>query len=165
MGTKGRSIVGMDIDALLKVLNKAFADEWLAYYQYWLGAKIIKGPMKGEVEAELLEHAGEELGHAEMIAKRIITLGGVPLTNPEYWMKETTCGYEEPTSEFVLDLLHQNIEAEQCAIAVYKKLAEMTQGKDPLTYFMALQIMSDEVDHEEELQALLEDLEFMMMKK
>jgi hypothetical protein len=35
----------------------AFADEWLAYYQYWLGAKVVKGPMKEAVIAELLQHA------------------------------------------------------------------------------------------------------------
>ncbi len=59
----------------------------------------------------------------------------------------------------------QNIEAEQCAIEVYQKLAELTCDKDPITYFMALQILKDEVDHEEELQALEEDFDFMMMKK
>jgi len=46
MGTKGIEIVGMDVQQLLSLLNKAFADEWLAYYQYWLGAKVVKGPMK-----------------------------------------------------------------------------------------------------------------------
>ena len=63
MGTKGRSIVGMDVDELLGMLNKALADEWLAYYQYWLGAKIVKGPMKDAVAAELILHATEELSH------------------------------------------------------------------------------------------------------
>jgi bacterioferritin len=43
MGTKGIEIVGMDVQQLLNVLNIAFADEWLAYYQYWLGAKVVKG--------------------------------------------------------------------------------------------------------------------------
>ena len=43
MGTKGREIVGMDVEQLLKLLNMAFADEWLAYYQYWLGAKVVRG--------------------------------------------------------------------------------------------------------------------------
>ena len=57
MGTKGRSIVGMDVDELLTLLNRAFADEWLAYYQYWLGAKVVKGPMKDAVAAELLLHS------------------------------------------------------------------------------------------------------------
>ena len=42
MGSKGRAIVGLDVDELLVVLNKAYADEWLAYYQYWIGAKVIK---------------------------------------------------------------------------------------------------------------------------
>jgi len=33
-----------------------FAEEWLAYHQYWLGAKVAKGPMKDAVAAELLQH-------------------------------------------------------------------------------------------------------------
>ena len=39
MGTKGRDIVGINVDRVLELLNKAFADEWLAYYQYWLGPR------------------------------------------------------------------------------------------------------------------------------
>jgi bacterioferritin len=46
------------------------------YYQYWLGAKVVKGPMKQSVIAELLQHAGDELRHADMVATRIIQLGG-----------------------------------------------------------------------------------------
>lgn len=34
MGTKGREIVDMDVKELIGVLNKAFSDEWLAYFQY-----------------------------------------------------------------------------------------------------------------------------------
>ena len=59
MGTRGRAIVGMDVEELLRVLNRAYASEWLAYYQYWLGAKLIKGPMKDAVAAELNLHATE----------------------------------------------------------------------------------------------------------
>ena len=33
MGTRGREIVGMNVDELLKLLNRALADEWFAYYQ------------------------------------------------------------------------------------------------------------------------------------
>jgi bacterioferritin len=161
MGTKGREIVGLDIVELLETLNKAFADEWLAYYQYWVGAKIIKGPMAGAVAAELVEHAEEELSHAEMLAERIIQLGGTPLTHPQEWFDATTCGYEEPTSEFVTDLLAQNIKGEQCAIEVYHKLMALTEGKDPVTYHMALDILEDEIEHEEDLQALEEDLSLM----
>ena len=164
MGTKGIEIVGMDVQQLLSVLNKAFADEWLAYYQYWLGAKVVKGPMKEAVIAELLQHATDELRHADMVAARIIQLGGTPVTEPKKWYEVTSCGYEAPEDPFVAKILEQNIQGERCAIGFYKRLLDATQGKDPVTYNMVLQILQDEVAHEEDLQALSEDLAFMLKK-
>ena len=69
MGTRGREIVGVNTEKVLSLLTKAFADEWLAYYQYWLGAKVAKGPMKEAVIAELLQHAADELRHANPCAE------------------------------------------------------------------------------------------------
>jgi bacterioferritin len=69
MGQKGREIVKMDVDELINILNKALSDEWLAYYQYWIGAKVVKGPMKDAVIAELQLHATEELTHAELLVR------------------------------------------------------------------------------------------------
>jgi Protein distantly related to bacterial ferritins len=158
MGTKGREIVDMDVSKLLDLLNKAFADEWLAYYQYWIGAKVVRGSMRGAVEAELEEHAGEELEHAEDLAERIIQLGGTPLLKPEDWYKFTNCGYDSPEDPDVKKILEQNIKGEQCAIEVYKKLLGMIRDKDPITYHIIVEILEDEVEHEEDLQALLEDL-------
>lgn len=165
MGKKGIEIVDLDVNELLKLLNKAFADEWLAHYQYWVGAKVAKGPMKEAVIAELLQHSADELRHAEMLTMRIIQLGGTPLNNPQEWFKMTNCGYDTPDNPHVRVLLEQNIRGEQCAIAVYKRLMEMTQTKDPVTYNMVLQILQDEVEHEEDLQALHEDFEIMMNQK
>ena len=162
MGTKGREIVDMDIKQLVKLLNKAFSDEWLAYYQYWIGAKVVKGPMKEAVIAELTQHAADELRHADMVAMRIIQLGGTPVTKPEEWYKHTNCGYEAPDDPFVRKVLEQNIAGEQCAITVYKKLVNLTMGKDPVTYNIVLQILQDEVEHEEDLQAEMEDLETLL---
>ena len=165
MGTKGRAIVGLDVDNLIKVLNKALADEWLAYYQYWVGAKVAKGPMRGAVTAELIQHATEELGHAELLANRILQLGGTPLLKPEDWYKMTNCGYEAPEDPYVEVLLEQNIKGEQCAIGVYQQLVELTNKADPVTYEMALSILTDEIEHEEDLQALLEDIELMRERR
>ena len=162
MGTKGREIVGMDVDELVGLLNRAFADEWLAYYQYWLGAKVIKGPMKEAVIAELLQHAADELRHADMLAARIIQLGGTPITKPEDWYKVTNCGYDAPEDPFVKTILAQNIKGEQCAIMTYQKLVQLTATKDPVTYNIVLQILQDEVEHEEDLQSEMEDLEVIL---
>jgi bacterioferritin len=162
MGTRGREIVDMDVKQLVKRLNKAFSDEWLAYYQYWIGAKVVKGPMKEAVIAELIQHAADELRHSDMLAQRIIQLGGIPVTKPEDWYKHTNCGYEAPDDPFVRKVLEQNIAGEQCAISTYKKLVNQTMGKDPVTYNIILQILQDEVAHEEDLQAELEDLESLL---
>jgi len=162
MGRMGRQIVGLDVEELLKLLNKAFADEWLAYYQYWVGAKVAKGPMKDAIIAEMMLHATEELGHADLVSNRIIQLGGTPLTTPKEWFKSTNCGYDAPDDPFVRTLLEQNIQAEQCAIGVYDRMMKLTEGKDPVTYNMALTILEQEVEHEEDLQALLEDLDLMI---
>ena len=83
MGTRGRELLGDKADHILELLNKALADEWLAYYQYWIGAKVVVGPMKGEVEGELIEHANDELRHADMLVERILQLGGTPIIDPK----------------------------------------------------------------------------------
>ena len=162
MGTRGREIIGMDVAELLGLLRKAYCDEWLAYYQYWLGAKLVKGLMKDAVGAELLVHAGEELLHADMVAMRIIQLGGSPVTDPREWFNLTNCGYEAPDDPFVKVILEQNIKGEQCAISVYKRLMDLTREKDPVTYNMVLTILQQEVEHEEDLQALLEDYDLLV---
>ena len=84
MGSKGREILGMDVNRVLDLLNKAYADEWLAHYQYWIGAKISKGPMKDNVNAELLQHAADELRHADMVDHPV----GGRLTHRSYGLKK-----------------------------------------------------------------------------
>jgi len=165
MAEIGRSIVKMDVDELLTLLNKALADEWLAYYQYWVGAKVVKGPMKDAVISELQLHATEELGHAELLAGRIVQLGGTPVLSPDEWSKITNCGYDAPTDPFVEVILDQNIKGEQCAIRTYSSLLDITREADPVTYNLVLTIITDEVEHEEDLTALKEDLELMLLKR
>ncbi|MGD2104906.1 MAG: ferritin-like domain-containing protein [Anaerolineae bacterium] len=165
MGTLGRSLVGKDADQLIELLNQALADEWLAYYQYWMGAKVAAGPMRGAVEAELEEHATEELNHGLMLVERILQLGGTPLLSPSDWFERTNCGYEAPEDPYVGVLLEQNVAGEQCAIEVYRDMMDFTRDIDPVTYEMALQIMTDELEHEEDLQALQEDLELMKERR
>lgn len=164
MGSKGREIVGMDVEKLIAVLNRAYASEWLAYYQYWLGAKLVKGPMKDAVAAEMTLHATEELNHAVLVADRILQLGGTPVTHPKDWTPLSPCAYDAPEDPYVETLLDQNIAGEQCAIGVYKDLVDLTKDKDPVTYNIALTILQQEVEHEEDLQGLKEDLDLLMKR-
>jgi bacterioferritin len=162
MGTRGREIVGMDVDQVIDMLNRAYASEWLAYYQYWLGARVLKGPMKDAVAAELNLHATEELNHAVLLAGRIVQLGGTPVLDPKDWFDLSPCAYDAPADPNVATILKQNISGEQCAISAYKQLMDTTKDKDMVTYNLALTILQQEVEHEEDLQSLEEDLNLML---
>ena len=159
MGRRGNSIIkGLEINDIITQLNKAYADEWLAYYQYFIEGKVVKGIMKDAAIAELEQHAADELRHANMVADRILQLGGTPLLNPKDWFTHTNCGYEEPTNFDVVNILDDAIKGEQCAISIYSEIAEMTRDKDIVTYDIVSQILADEVEHEEDLQALYDDI-------
>lgn len=158
MGHKAVQIVNLDVEQLIKMLNEALAEEWLAYYQYWIGAKLIQGPMRGEVEGELLIHATEELGHAELVANRIIQLGGTPLIHPDLWKQYARCPYDAPEDPYIEVVLEQNLRGERCAIQRYSEIAKFTEGKDFATYQMAIGILNDEIEHENDIEAFLADI-------
>lgn len=159
MAQVGNSIIKeVNIIDIINLLNRAYADEWLAYYQYFIEAKVIKGLMKDSIIAELNEHAADELRHADMIANRILQLGGTPLLNPKEWFKFSNCNYEEPKDFDVVAILEDAIKGEQCAIKTYSQILEITREKDIVTYDIVSQILADEVEHEEDLQSVYEDI-------
>lgn len=159
MGKRAVEILDLDVNELIDTLNAALAEEWLAYYQYWVGARLMEGPMRNEVESELLIHANEELAHAELLIGRIIQLGGTPLTHPAMWLEKARCKYEEPTDPYVEEILKQNLAGERCAITRYQELAQMTAGKDHSTHQIVIQILNDELEHEEDIEAFITDIE------
>ena len=157
MGMIGRQIVrdaGLDVKELINLLNKAYSDEWLAYYQYWVGAQVACGTMSTELIPELEEHANEELEHAKKLAKRIIELGGTPVLSPEEWYQKSTCGYLTPKDGDAAVLLKQNVQSERCAIEVYNKLLFLVKDKDLITTHLIRQILEDEIEHEQDLEDL-----------
>jgi len=161
MGREAIKVVSVDIDKLLGMLNAALSEEWLAYYQYWIGARLMEGPMRSEVEPELLLHADQELGHAVLVVNRIIQLGGTPVINPTEWTKLSRCSYDEPADPYIEVILEQNLKGERCAINRYKEIADFTSGKDHATHQMAVQIMNEELEHENDIEDWLTDLQRM----
>jgi len=121
--------------------------------------RVMRGGMKPK---DILKHAKEEMEHADMLANRIIELGGEPILNPVNLGKISNCGYEEPSKPMTKEILKQNIKGEQCAIGVYNTILDKLKGmNDAITYNMIRKILQDEVKHEQDLQDLQEDLNLM----
>lgn len=161
MGEKAVSIAKLDVKKLILMLNEALAEEWLAYYQYWVGSMVMVGPMRSEIQPELMLHATQEFGHAGLVAARIIQLGGTPILNPIEWQKMARCAYEAPTDPYVELVLEQNLRGERCAIQRYQEIAEFTESKDYATYQMATTILSMEIEHENDIEDWIADIERM----
>ena len=107
----------IDIVELLAQLNAALSEEWLAFYQYWVGSFVVEGAMRGDVQREFQEHAAEEYNHAKLLADRIIELEGVPVLDPKQWFDLARCKYDAPVDFGSEVLLKQNVESERCAIS------------------------------------------------
>jgi len=161
MGRQAIDVASVDVKKLLKMLNAALSEEWLAYYQYWIGARIMEGPMRSEVEPELLLHANQELNHAVLVVNRIIQLGGTPVINPAEWTKLAHCSYDEPSDPYIEVILEQNLKGERCAISRYQGIADFTNGKDHSTYQMAVQILNEELEHENDIEDWITDIRRM----
>ena len=160
MGEVAQKIANLDKKELIKVLNCAYAEEWLAYYQYWIGAKVAEGLERPQVEAEFKEHAEQELKHAAWLADRIIQLGDVPIANPADWQKYAKCKYEAPTIPDTKVLVAQNLIAERCAIVRYQQICEMSQDTDYETFRIARKILKEEIEHEQEMEDFEADFKY-----
>jgi len=147
-----------DKQLLINKLVTAFADEWMAGYQYWMAARLVQGALRTDVIAELTQHYNDELRHADMIAKRLIELEGDFRMFPQDWHHIGGCHFDSITKSDVVTVLRENIKGEQCAIDFYQNLLVMVEGKDKESYDMVLSILHDEIEHKEDLEKLLKAL-------
>lgn len=160
MGEISQKISKTNKEELIKILTIAFAEEWLAYYQYWIGAKVAKGVARGEVSKELQEHGAEELKHAEWLAERIIQLGGTPILDPSEWKEKAQCKYEAPTDGNTEILVSQNLIGERCAISRYQQICDMSKDTDYETFRVSSKILQEEIEHEQEMEDFITDFKY-----
>jgi len=158
MGKQARAIVDLSLKDLVKDLNKAYCDEWLAYYLYWYMAQTVSGKGYEDMSEFLMKIAKEELEHAQEVADLIVKLGSFPTSHPMELEKNANAPYLIPpknTADYNR-IIRIVTEAEAGAIEVYNKIAKKTLGKDNVTYQLVTHILSEEVNHEEIFENLLE---------
>jgi bacterioferritin len=158
MGKQARAIVDLSLKDLVRELNKAYCDEWLAFYLYWYMAQTVSGRAYEDISEFLMKIAKEELEHAQELADLIVKLGDVPTANPMELEKNANCSYIMPPKNTadINRIIRIVTEAEGCAIDVYNKIAKKALGKDNVTYQLMTHILAEEVDHEEMFENLLE---------
>lgn len=158
MGKKSREILEINTKDLIKDLDKAYCDEWLAFYAYWYMAQTVAGKGYEDMAEFLNKIAKDELEHAAEVAERIVELGGIPTNNPGSLEKNANAPYPgvmKNLSDYD-EIIKIVTAAEAGAIEVYNEIAKKTFGKDHDTYQLVVHILGEEVTHEEMFENLKE---------
>ena len=157
MGQKGKEILEIDANEVIKDLNSAYADEWLSHYQYFLYAQVIEGIDAEILKEKLEEQSNDEMNHAKELINRILELGGKPTTDIR---KVSTCGFSEPPENYsdLARVIESVLEGERCAIKKYDTLAKKYHMKDLVTHEIFEDLLKDEVSDEEDWENFLPSL-------
>lgn len=134
---------------LLTSLNLAIARELQVAIQYMWQHVLWEGVPGFAVKDELKKIAITEMKHAEMIAERLVYLGGEPTTKPEPIFVGKT----------LRDMLKQDVKDEEGAIKLYKDIIKTAcEEDDHVTCDLFKKILADEEEHHDTFTGLLRGL-------
>jgi bacterioferritin len=150
------SSYGADRDRVVEVLNEALATEIVCVLRYKRHYYMAEGLNAGPVAAEFLQHANEEMGHADQIALRITQLQGEPNFNPVGITDRSHAEYVEGTT--LVDMIREDLVAERIAIESYSEIVRWLGDKDTTTRRLMEDILAVEEEHADDLLSLLADL-------
>ena len=145
-----------DRDTVVKLLNEALATEIVCVLRYKRHYFMASGINAEGVAAEFLQHANEEQGHADLIAQRIVQLGGAPNFSPEGLLARSHAEYVE--GETLLDMIKEDLVAERIAIDSYREMINYLGNDDPTTRRMLESILAMEEEHADDLVSLMQEL-------
>ena len=148
---------GADRQRVIEVLNEALATEIVCVLRYKRHYYMAEGLNAGPVAAEFLQHANDELMHADQIALRITQLQGEPNFSPVGITDRSHAEYVE--GEDLLDMIKEDLVAERIAIDSYSEIIRWLADKDPTTRRLMEEILALEEEHANDLLSLLADLE------
>jgi bacterioferritin len=145
-----------DRQTVLRVLNEALATELVCVLRYKRHHYMAKGIHSQAVADEFMEHAGEEQGHADRIAERIVQLDGEPNFSPEGMLMRSHSEYVE--GESLVDMIREDLVAERIAIQSYSEIIRYLGEKDPTSRRLMEDILANEEEHAEDMNTLLEQV-------
>ncbi|MDD0974330.1 ferritin-like domain-containing protein [Pseudomonas fontis] len=145
-----------DREQILRLLNETLATEWvcaLRYKRHYYMASGIKASVAAD---EFLEHATQELEHADKLAERIVQLGGEPDLNPDNLSKNSHAQYV--AGKNLKEMVLEDLVAERIAIDSYREIIQYIGESDPTTRRIFEDILAQEEEHADDMADLLKGL-------
>jgi len=140
-------------EVVLELLNASLATELVCVLRYRRHHFMAKGIHSQSVAQEFLDHANEELGHADQLAERIVQLGGEPDFAPAGLVGRSHAEYVEGNT--LASMIREDLVAERIAIDSYRDIIRYLGDQDPTTRRMMEGILAMEEEHADDLADLL----------
>lgn len=144
--------------AIVNELSVAYWMEVETVMNYIANSNNLDGVRAERIKASLLADVPEELNHAQTLAKRIKTIGGVVPGSLDFSAGQSGLQPPEKLTD-VVSVIKGVIAAEDAAIAQYKKLIQLCDGEDFVTQDMCIQALGDEEEHRREFIGFLKEYE------
>ena len=145
-------------DQIIELLKKAYWMEIETVMSYMANSINPDGVRAQEIKESLEKDIQEELGHAQLFAERIKTLYGVVPGSEEFQAEQSFLQPPEEQTD-VVHVIRGVIKAETGAIEHYTKVIEETEGVDPVTQDMVIDILNDEQGHRRLFEGFLREYE------
>jgi bacterioferritin len=142
-----------DRNVVLQMLNDALATELVCVLRYRRHHFMARGIHSQSVAQEFLIHSNEEQVHADLLAARIVQLGGEPDFAPDGLSGRSHAEYIAGDS--LAAMIREDLVAERIEIDSYREFIHYLGEQDPTTRRMLEEIMAVEEEHADELADLL----------
>ena len=139
--------MGITKQALIDALNEDLAREYQAVIQYRTYASAVRGPYRPELRAFFEAEIADELTHAQLLADKVISLGGTPAT------QNAPVRFTDDARE----MLRFALEDEEATIKRY--VERRSQAEELGEYGLAVHLddlIADESKHRDELRLMLD---------
>lgn len=148
----------MERGQIIEELIKAYAAELETVQNYIAASVNLDGVRSDVIKKSLAADVATELMHAQQLAARVKTIGG---TVPGSLNLIREQKYLQPPTDTtdVVTIIKGVIEAEEAAIAQYKKIIKICDGVDYPTQDLAIELLSDEEEHRREFLGFLKEYE------
>ena len=133
-------------DDLIKELNVDLTREYSAIIQYRTYASAVRGPYRQELRGFFTSEIGDELGHAQILADKIVALGGQPAVGAA----------DVKYTEDARQMLQNSLEDEELTVTRY--VERRSQAESCGEYGLAVDLddlIADESKHRDELRLML----------
>jgi bacterioferritin len=145
-----------DRETVLRLLNESLATELVCILRYKRHYYMAKGLKANVAATEFLEHAQQEAEHADLLAERIVQLGGEPEFNPDTLSKNSHAQYVAGNT--LKDMVYEDLVAERIAIDSYREIIQYIGEQDPTTRRIFETILAQEEEHADDMADILKDL-------